>query len=149
MIEEFSRSGDDSAYLAWLYAHPDGYLINTEPGGRGYARLHRAICDTIRSRPPFTGPSYIKICSTSLEELDEWALPAERHGRAALQGISVLAAMMRFAARAIGLAMVFKLVESAQARWGAVNGAHLVPLVRAGARFERGQFVERPEAAAA
>ncbi|MFJ1618451.1 IS256 family transposase [Streptomyces sp. NPDC088251] len=51
--------------------------------------------------------------------------------------------------RAAGLAMVFKLVESAQARWRAVNGAHLVPLVRAGARFERGQLIERPEAVAA
>lgn len=51
--------------------------------------------------------------------------------------------------RAAGPAMVFKLVESAQARWRAVNGAHLVPLVRAGAFFERGQLVERPEAVAA
>ena len=51
--------------------------------------------------------------------------------------------------RAAGLAMVFKLVESAQARWRAVNGAHLVPLVRAGTRFERGQLIERPEAVAA
>lgn len=40
-----------------------------------------------------------------------------------------------------GLAMVFKLVESAQARWRAVNGSHLVPLVRAGVRFERGLLV--------
>lgn len=38
---------------------------------------------------------------------------------------------------------MFKLVESAHARWRAVNGAHLVLLVRAGARFERGQLVER------
>ena len=51
--------------------------------------------------------------------------------------------------RAAGLAMVFKLVESAQARWRAVNGAHLVPLVRAGARFERGLLVERRDQAAA
>jgi transposase-like protein len=51
--------------------------------------------------------------------------------------------------RAAGLAMVFKLVESAQARWRAVNGAHLVALVRAGARFERGLLVERAEALAA
>jgi putative transposase len=51
--------------------------------------------------------------------------------------------------RAAGLAMVFKLVESVQARWRAVNGAHLVPLVRAGARFERGRLVERSEAVAA
>jgi transposase-like protein len=51
--------------------------------------------------------------------------------------------------RAAGLAMVFKLVESAQARWRAVNSAHLVPLVRAGARFERGHLVERGEVVAA
>lgn len=51
--------------------------------------------------------------------------------------------------RAAGLAMVFKLVESTQARWRAVNGAHLVALVRAGARFERGLLVERAEALAA
>lgn len=44
--------------------------------------------------------------------------------------------------------MVFKLVESAQARWRAVNGAHLVALVRAGARFEHGLLVEREELAA-
>lgn len=51
--------------------------------------------------------------------------------------------------RAARLAMVFKLVESAQARWRAVNGARLVPLVRAGARFERGLLVERHDRAAA
>ncbi|MGW7489398.1 IS256 family transposase [Streptomyces sp. NPDC054786] len=47
--------------------------------------------------------------------------------------------------RVAALAMVFKLVESAQARWRAVNAPHLVALVRAGARFERGHLVERPE----
>jgi transposase-like protein len=46
------------------------------------------------------------------------------------------------------LAMVFKLVESAQARWRAITGAHLVPLVRAGARFKNGILAERSEAAA-
>lgn len=43
------------------------------------------------------------------------------------------------------LAMVFKLVESAQARWRAVNAPHLVALVRAGACFERGVLIERSE----
>ncbi|MGP3991540.1 IS256 family transposase [Streptomyces sp. 3N207] len=51
--------------------------------------------------------------------------------------------------RAAALAMVFKLIESAQARWRAVNAPHLVALVRAGARFERGYLVERPETLAA
>jgi putative transposase len=40
--------------------------------------------------------------------------------------------------------MAFKLIESAQARWRAVNAPHLVALVRARARFEKGKLVERP-----
>jgi transposase-like protein len=51
--------------------------------------------------------------------------------------------------RAAGLAMAFKLIESAQARWRSVNAPHLVALVRAGARFERGVLVERDEVTAA
>jgi transposase-like protein len=47
--------------------------------------------------------------------------------------------------RAAGVAMAFKLIESAQARWRAVNAPHLVALVRAGARFEDGKLVERPD----
>jgi transposase-like protein len=46
---------------------------------------------------------------------------------------------------AAGLAMVFKLLEAAEQRWRKVNGPKLVALVRAGARFERGQLVERPD----
>jgi putative transposase len=40
--------------------------------------------------------------------------------------------------------MAFKLIESAQQRWRAVNGPHLVALVRAGAAFEKGLLIERP-----
>ncbi|MER5712258.1 hypothetical protein AB0B13_18860 [Streptomyces sp. NPDC042898] len=41
--------------------------------------------------------------------------------------------------------MVFELVESAQERWRAITGAHLVALVRSRARFENGILVERTE----
>lgn len=47
--------------------------------------------------------------------------------------------------RAAGVAMAFKLIESAQARWRVVNAPHLVALVRAGATFENGILVERPD----
>jgi hypothetical protein len=40
--------------------------------------------------------------------------------------------------------MVFKLLQAAEGRWRAVNGPHLVALVRAGARFEKGKLIERP-----
>jgi len=46
--------------------------------------------------------------------------------------------------RATGLAMAFKLIEAAEARWRAVNAPHLVALVRAGAVFEKGKLIERP-----
>jgi len=41
--------------------------------------------------------------------------------------------------------MAFKLIESAQARWRAVNAPHLVALVRAGAKFKNGKLLERPD----
>jgi transposase-like protein len=51
--------------------------------------------------------------------------------------------------RVAGLAMAFKLIESAQARWRCVNAPHLVALVRAGAVFRSGVLAERPGQAAA
>ena len=45
--------------------------------------------------------------------------------------------------------MAFKLIESAQDRWRAVNAPHLVALVRAGATFTGGKLTERPAEAAA
>ena len=41
--------------------------------------------------------------------------------------------------------MAFKLIQAAQDRWRAVNGPHLVALVRAGAMFVDGKLVERPD----
>jgi putative transposase len=47
--------------------------------------------------------------------------------------------------RAAGVAMAFKLIESAQARWRAVNAPHLVALVRADAKIGNGKIIERPD----
>ena len=47
--------------------------------------------------------------------------------------------------RAAGVAMAYKLIEAAQARWRAVNAPPLVALVRAGATFDKGVLVERPD----
>jgi putative transposase len=47
--------------------------------------------------------------------------------------------------RAAGLAMAYKLIESAQTRWRMVNAPHLVALVRAGVVFEKGVMAERSQ----
>jgi hypothetical protein len=46
--------------------------------------------------------------------------------------------------RPAGIAMAYKLIDVAQARWRAVNAPHLVALVRAGAVFHKGKLLERP-----
>jgi transposase-like protein len=46
--------------------------------------------------------------------------------------------------KAAGLAMAYKLIDAAQARWRALNAPHLVALVRAGAVFDKGVMIERP-----
>lgn len=51
--------------------------------------------------------------------------------------------------RAPIFAMTFKLIESAQERRRAIDAPHLVALVRAGTRFEKGVLAEREEANAA
>lgn len=47
--------------------------------------------------------------------------------------------------RTKGLTMAFKLLAMAEQRWRRLNGAHLLPLVRAGVRFVDGMQVERQE----
>lgn len=46
--------------------------------------------------------------------------------------------------RAAGIAAVFKLIESTQHRWCAVNSADRRALIGAGAKFETGILVDRP-----
>jgi transposase-like protein len=47
--------------------------------------------------------------------------------------------------RSAGLAMAYKLLDAAQARWRCVNAPHLVALVRAGASFMDGLIIERED----
>jgi len=41
--------------------------------------------------------------------------------------------------------LAFRLIEAAQTRWRAVNAPQPGALVRAGAHFEAGKLVERPD----
>lgn len=68
---------DDAHYLAWLAAHPDGYVINIlRNHSATTARVHRADCRTISGQNPQGGPwigKYVKVCAEQLAELDQWA----------------------------------------------------------------------------
>jgi transposase-like protein len=51
--------------------------------------------------------------------------------------------------RSAGITMAYKLIEAAQSHWRAVDAHHLVALVRAGAKFDNGHLVARPDEVAA
>uniref|UniRef100_UPI001BD9D0CE IS256 family transposase n=1 Tax=Acrocarpospora catenulata TaxID=2836182 RepID=UPI001BD9D0CE len=104
------------------------------------------------------GAKYPKAAAKVIDDLDEllafYDFPAEHwvHLRTTNPIESTFATVRHRTkvtkgpgSRAAGLAMAFKLIESAQARWRAVNAPHLVALVRAGATFVNGKLVERPE----
>jgi hypothetical protein len=75
---------DDEAYLHWVAANPDGYVINTNRGiNSGYMVLHRACCNDISAAAKYefgayTQRQYAKVCAESRDQLREWV---KRNGR--------------------------------------------------------------------
>lgn len=68
---------DDPGYVAWLTAHPSGYVLNTFPHvSASYLILHRARCRTV-NRPLSADRQwthqYGKTCSVERAELAAWA----------------------------------------------------------------------------
>lgn len=68
---------DDAGYLAWLAAHPDGFVINIfHTYNPSEARRHYAGCRTINGQNPRGGKwtwPYVKVCAELVAELDRWA----------------------------------------------------------------------------
>ena len=76
-------SDDDASYLAWIAAHPNGFVLNVHrPPDPRYVILHRADCTSIANGThapgAYTGRGYRKICATSETELK---LAAKSEGR--------------------------------------------------------------------
>lgn len=69
---------DDLGYLAWIARRPNGYVVNIPRSlNPRSARLHLANCRTIGGTSPRQGPwtgAYLKVCSESARELEDWAL---------------------------------------------------------------------------
>lgn len=108
------------------------------------------------------GAKHPKAVAKVLDDLDEllafYDFPAEHwiHLRTSNPIESTFATVRHrtkvtkgLGSRVAGLAMAFKLIESAQTRRRPVNASHLAALVRAGATFVSGRLVERPAETAA
>ena len=75
---------DESGYLAWVQAHPKGYVVNIDapPVTPQYPMVHAASHKSLSSpaRTNYTTGRYFKVCSDQLEELGAWA--DKKYGRA-------------------------------------------------------------------
>ncbi|OLL70056.1 Mobile element protein [Pseudonocardia sp. Ae168_Ps1] len=122
------------------------------------AEDRRHALDAVKSFETTYGAKFANAVSKITDDLDEllafYDYPAEhwQHLRTTNPIESTFATVRHRTkitkgpgSRAAGLAMAFKLIDAAQDRWRAVNGPHLVALVRAGATFTGGQLVERPD----
>ena len=71
---EIFKDNDDE-YEKWIGRYPDGYVLNTGRTGRSrYVKLHGASCRTIeRKLGKQSTHHYIKVCSTDVDELTDWA----------------------------------------------------------------------------
>ena len=79
LVELFDQH--DAPYHEWRHANSAGWVVNTRRHhDASYVVLHRATCRSIGSAAranhpdPFTGGSYVKICSTDREALSRWLM---------------------------------------------------------------------------
>jgi hypothetical protein len=66
---------DDERYFNWLATNPRGFVVNSYLRPiPSYLVLHRSTCRHIQRRKgKRSTKDYIKICSTQVDELRNWA----------------------------------------------------------------------------
>ncbi|MDQ2655727.1 MAG: hypothetical protein M3Z20_22085 [Chloroflexota bacterium] len=67
---------DEEAYVRWLDANANGFVVNMHTLGKNKSLLHRARC--MHLFPPEPGKvhtiAYPKACSCDLEEVRQWVI---------------------------------------------------------------------------
>ncbi|MEZ4239506.1 MAG: hypothetical protein R3F59_25785 [Myxococcota bacterium] len=76
-VEHFED--DDQSYLAWLDAHPDGFVIDRDRTGTTDWYLHRASCAQVHDRSDprrLWTHERLKDCAPGADPLVAWAMRA-------------------------------------------------------------------------
>lgn len=69
-----SFHNDDSAYLKWMDEHDNAFVLNAETAPKGTAMIHTSRCWRVNySTQRYNRTSSKKVCSESLDELQDWA----------------------------------------------------------------------------
>ena len=75
----FKNMPNDDNYIKWIDENPNGFVLNIDQTKdpskiyKDYPKIHFANCGQLNKRPERTTKKYFKVCSNSIEELEQWS----------------------------------------------------------------------------
>ena len=75
----FKNMPNDDNYIKWIDENPNGFVLNIDQTKdpskiyKDYPKIHFANCGQLNKRPGRTTKKYFKVCSNSIEELEQWS----------------------------------------------------------------------------
>ncbi|MCL9787200.1 HNH endonuclease [Neisseria subflava] len=75
----FKNMPNDDEYIKWIEENSNGFVLNIDQTKdsskiyKDYPKIHFANCGQLNKRPGRTTKKYFKVCSNSIEELEQWS----------------------------------------------------------------------------
>ena len=75
----FKNMPNDDKFIEWIDENPNGFVLNIDQTKdpskiyKDYPKIHFANCGQLNKRPGRTTKKYFKVCSNSIEELEQWS----------------------------------------------------------------------------
>ena len=75
----FKNMPNDDDYNKWIEENSNGFVLNIDQTKdpskiyKDYPKIHFANCGQLNKRPGRTTRKYFKVCSNSIEELEQWS----------------------------------------------------------------------------
>lgn len=85
-IEIFKNMPNDDEYIKWIKENSNGFVLNIDQTKdpskiyKDYPKIHFANCGQLNKRPGRTTRKYFKVCSNSIEELEQWSWTQYQQG---------------------------------------------------------------------
>ena len=75
----FKNKPNDDEYIKWIEENSNGFVLNIDQTKdpskiyKDYPKIHFANCGQLNKRPGRTTKKYFKVCSNSIDELEQWS----------------------------------------------------------------------------
>lgn len=76
----FKNRPNDDEFIEWIEENSNGFVLNIDQTKdpskiyKDFPKIHFANCSQLNKRPGRTTGKYFKVCSNSIEELEQWSL---------------------------------------------------------------------------